>query len=44
MMQAWADLVDAARDGAKVIPSRFGKAAWGSLRPGGIAARGAAGP
>ena len=27
MMQAWADLVDAARDGAKVIPGRFGKAA-----------------
>jgi integrase len=27
MMQAWADLVDAARDGATVIPGRFGKAA-----------------
>lgn len=27
MMQAWADLVDAARDGAAVIPARFGKAA-----------------
>ncbi|HXX82883.1 MAG TPA: tyrosine-type recombinase/integrase [Casimicrobiaceae bacterium] len=27
MMQAWADMVDAARDGATVIPGRFGKAA-----------------
>lgn len=27
LMQAWADMVDAARDGAAVIPGRFGKAA-----------------
>jgi len=27
MMQAWADMVDAARDGATVIPGRFSKAA-----------------